>query len=300
MSPEVCSFCSNANPHGSAFCNACGAALKLTLCDACEAINDRTAPNCHKCGAELGQAPPFETTPEQTSPADALLLPQLPIALAAAPSGVDELGPIDPSARSTWPRRRLSPAFLVLPVCAFAAVAYYTYQRSETASPTSATPIDAAIIPENSAEMGAPEGRHDEPKQSPDNRSPIVAAIPSRDGATSTADDEPALPTTDAGLNDGPRQSPSPAAQTVLPLLERDVPPAPSLRIDGRQGHKTRSVKREDSMTTSKSNSTALSAPLIVRPTAQRVETSYRPPAVCTDAVTALGLCSRNKPDQSR
>lgn len=300
MSPEVCSFCSHQNPGGSGFCNECGAALKLALCDACEAINDRSAPNCHKCGTVLRQAPSFETIPEQTSPANAFDSPPSPIALVAAPSGTDELEPIDPSARSTWPKRGLSPAFMVLSVCAFAAVAYYAYQRSETTPPSSATPVDAAIIPESPSETGTPEGRRDEPEQRPDNRPPIVAGIPSSDDATRSVDDEPALPTTDAGLNDGSQQSPSQAAQTIPPSREGDVPPAPSQRIDGRQGYKTRGVKREDSIAASKSGSSTLIAPWAARPSAQRVDTSFQPPAACTDAVAALGLCNRNNPDEGR
>jgi len=122
MSPAVCTFCSHANPPGSAFCNECGAALTLVLCKTCEAVNDRDATHCYKCGSTL--SPTLGVAPAIDSPAAARdLLPDT-FALAATPAAVDELELGDSGARLGWPRRRLSPALVIVPLCALAAVGY--------------------------------------------------------------------------------------------------------------------------------------------------------------------------------
>src|SRR5690606_22547131 len=45
-----CAFCKNSNPADAKFCNACGSALALQLCEACGAIDNVSATVCHKCG----------------------------------------------------------------------------------------------------------------------------------------------------------------------------------------------------------------------------------------------------------
>ena len=53
MPAALCAFCNHTNVAGSKFCSECGAALRLTLCPECEAVNDRTRTHCYKCGADL-------------------------------------------------------------------------------------------------------------------------------------------------------------------------------------------------------------------------------------------------------
>ena len=301
MSPAVCSFCSHANPHGSAYCNECGAALKLMLCKACGAINDRTAANCHKCGVELWAASPLQTTLEQTSHAEAYDPPTEPIALAAAPSAVDEPEPFDPGVRSTWPQRRLSPAVMVFSLCALGAVSYYAYQRGETTPTMSATPADSVTTPEISAKTSGSEAPRDEPEQRPANGSTIVAEIPARaPDLASPAEDEPAPTTTEAGSNDATQQPQLQAAPEEAPTPQATTSTAPSRRTDRHQPQKERNVKRDNSLASSKPSSDALIAPWAARPSTQRVETNLRPPAACTDAGAALALCSRSNPDQGK
>jgi len=327
MPPEVCAFCSHANPPGSAFCNECGAALHLTLCDTCEAVNPRTALKCHKCGAQLRAASSFDTTAEQVSPADAYDPPPSPTELAAAPSAVDEPGPTDSSVRLTWRPRRLSPVLLVLPLLALALVAYFVYQQSEAPPLTPATPVESAAVPENSAKTAESEGQRDAPEQQSDDGASMVAETPARaPEPRSQAEEEVTPPTKAIELNETSQQSQSQAAMKEVPSPQaaptapspqtaptarspqaaptgaspKAAPTTPPPRTAERPRQKPRSVKRDSAAASSQSGSDARIAPWAAPASSQGAETNVRPPAACTDAIAALGLCSRSNPDQGK
>ena len=56
MAALHCLSCEHANSAAAKYCEQCGSALNLRLCEKCEAINERNALRCHSCAAPL--APP--------------------------------------------------------------------------------------------------------------------------------------------------------------------------------------------------------------------------------------------------
>ena len=92
-----CPFCTNANPQGSRYCNACGSPLHLRPCPHCEAVNDVAAQACHRCGAVLGFARDTEPPPvaaQLTRAGHAAELHELEVALARI--SVDGRAPATP------------------------------------------------------------------------------------------------------------------------------------------------------------------------------------------------------------
>lgn len=299
MSPAVCSFCSHANPHGSAFCNGCGAALKLTLCEACEAINDRTAANCHKCGAALSAASPPVPAPGFMPPVEASDPLSDSAALSATPRAMNNLEPSERSARSSWPQRRVRPAFVVLPLCVLGAVTIYAYQRREPHSPPPATPVAHEIPAESSTRAGMPEAPLDMPEQRPNTDSSVVAHTPaSAHDLARLAEEEPAPATTDAGSNDGMQDVPSQPARKDDPPPQAAASAPSAVRAEGNQRQNERNVKRESSLASSKPSSSVIGTPRPARSSSGREEVDLRPPAACTDALAALALCNRSNPDR--
>ena len=56
MLSRQCPFCENVNPPSSRFCNACGVKLHAALCPYCGAVNVLAATTCVSCAAELPDA----------------------------------------------------------------------------------------------------------------------------------------------------------------------------------------------------------------------------------------------------
>jgi len=286
----VCSFCSHANPQGSAFCNECGAALKLVLCDACGAINDRTAEICHKCGAALlGFAHAAGAAHTHASPVEARE-PHAPT-LATVAANSDAV-PITPSTRPTWNDRRLSPVLAVFAMCALGALAYFAYQRGgtpregtlvvsqppaesairseQTAAPSSATPgdsptrsgaalpapatpFDPAIRPESSVQAGVSDAPRDDPEQRP----PVTSSSSVERPPTGTADpplavqNEPALAATPAAPSQVTQNSAAQPTQNDTSTPQAVPSAALSQRTERQQRQPDRSVKRGNSSSAS-------------------------------------------------
>jgi len=300
MSPVVCSFCSHANPAGSAFCNECGAALTLTLCEACEAVNDRSATHCHTCGSDLSGASSIGAPVGDASfPPPNDLAPHT-IALAATRATVDELEPHDSNPSLGWPRRRLSPAFVLLPLCALGAVSYYAYYRWEADHPTPAAPATGQIHLQSSPGTARPQRPRDELQQLPAAESPAGAGTPAQGtDRTSPGGKEPP-PAIDAGSNDRLQQAPPQSAPKDASTAQPAESTAQAPQAENSRRQKPRSLKRDNSSAPSKPRLPGLMAPGSAPAPDSREEARFRPPAKCTDAVAALALCSRSNPNQGQ
>jgi len=296
MSPAVCTFCSNANPSGSAFCNECGAALNLMLCKACEAVNDRSATHCYNCGSELSPASSVAATIDAPSVPRANDLLTDTFALAATHATVDELELGDSGQRLAWPRRRLNPAFVIVPLCALAAVGYYAYQRRDTTAPTPPGPATREIRLQNPAATGVSPGSRDEPQQSPATGSVIVA----EPSVTRRTEAVTAPAAVDGGINDEGRQSTLQPGTKDAPTSRGADSNGQASQADAGARQKPRGVKRDNGLASSRSKSGELPAPGTARSFERREQRDFRPPAKCTDAVAALALCSRDNPTQGR
>jgi hypothetical protein len=285
MSTGICAVCAHANPAGASFCNACGASLQLALCHACEAINDRSASFCHKCGVALPGEPsasPMGPTPPSTS-------------VTPVTSSLAEEARARRNVKAALPA---TPVFLALVVLALAGAAYYAYVTVGTAPPASSTPPNASADAEPSRVASVPEVVHnDEPGPRPEvgttNGASGSAVLPSGTSsgdppappapAVATPEREPAV---DEPSSEGQRpETRSPQAEAAPATSGDDRRQRPMGRDDvGRSGLVSASPPR------------TTTSPPVSRPSASSGR--FEPPATCTDAIAAVGLCDRNPPDK--
>jgi hypothetical protein len=297
MPDTVCAFCSHASPAGSRFCNECGAPLKLNLCGNCEAINHRGVANCHKCGAELSNASSSDVLENNSPFGDSVGAPESTTVIAAMSPATDAMP--GPEAKPALPLRRRSASFLVLPLIAIAAAAYYAYHNRDVVPPESSVRHPRAIS-EASPAMGASQvGGNKELEARPETM------------ATNSADTKTELPSV-LGTKDGPPQadpataeskpdnvptSESPPQEQPQPTVS---PPAAAITKSARDGPRPRPKDRDGSVPASKSGPGVLIAPPTLRPPPQGVAAGFQPPTACSDAVAALGLCKRNNTDEGK
>jgi len=286
MSTGTCALCAHVNPAGASFCNECGASLQLVLCHACEAINDRSAASCHKCG----------------------------VALPAA-SSVSEMGPTPPStsvtpvtsslAKEARARRNVkralpaTPAFVALVVVALGAAAYYAYLTDGIARPESSTLPKASADAEPSRVASVPQVVHNDeagPGSEVETTDGVggSAVVPSGTGSG----DRPAPPSSSAIAT--PEQAPvldetsseGQRAETRSPQAE----PAPATSGDDPRQRRRDGEDAGRSGLVSSSPPRATMSPPVSRASAPPAR--FEPPARCTDAIAALGLCDRNPLDK--
>jgi hypothetical protein len=296
MFATVCAFCDHTNPAGSSFCNECGASLQLNLCPGCEAINHRNATNCHKCGAALPNASSIEVIANDSLLGESVGPPASTTVIAAMSPVIDEAIPA-PEAKPALPLRRSSAAFVALPLIAVAAVVYYAYHNRDVAPPDSTSMRHSAAITERSTVMGTSEvgdrkALEARPETMATNSADAKTELPSALNEEEPAQIEPApaesKPDNASASENPPEEHPPPA----------ESPPAAAPTRSARDGPRPKPRDRGGSVPASKSGPGVSIAPPTLRPPSPGA--GFQPPAACSDAVAALGLCKRNNPDEGK
>ena len=295
MPAKLCAFCSHANPEGSRFCNECGAAFDLNLCGNCEAINHHSAVICHKCGAELPNASSIQTVTNDPGLGESVGQPVTTVIAAMSPATEEAI----PAQEATAPfsLRRRGAAFVALPLIAAAAV-YYAYHNRGVVAPESSSVRHSAAITQGSPGTGVSEvggikeTREETIATSPaDTKAKLPSQLSTDDGP---AQIEPA--TAESKPDNAPATQSSPEEQRQ----PTSSPPAAESTKNARSGPLPKPRDRVGSVPATKSGPGASTAPLPLRPPPPGAAAISQPPAACSDAVAALGLCKRNNPDEGK
>jgi hypothetical protein len=285
MSTGTCALCAHVNPAEASFCNACGASLQLALCHGCEAINDRSASSCHKCGVAFPAA--FTLADMGPTPTSTSVTP--------VTSSLAEEARARRNVKRALPA---TPVFVALVVVALGAAAYYAYLTDGIGRPESSTLPNALADAEPSHVAGVPQVVHND-ERGPGSEVGTTdgvggpALVPSGTGsgdppappasAIATPEQEPVL---DETSSEGQR------AETLSPQAE--AAPVTS-GDDRRQRRRDGEDVGRPGVVSSSPPRTTMSPPVSRAPAPPA---RFEPPARCTDAIAALGLCDRSPLDK--
>jgi len=266
---RACPYCDHVSPADSKFCGACGAALHLVPCPNCGAVNDITSVTaCYRCHHELADAM-APATPALAAPELQVGNSPLPVdALAAEP---------DSAARQ---RPHTAAVFIVL--VAFAAASYYAYRQRSLLD--GREPAAAAAEAKDSANASAGAiNKVPAPALAP---APAVTEKPLAAPEASLA----ASPANAVSNSEKKGATPPVSAAPSVPASASPAPAPPPVTSTRR----TRAIRdAEAAALRTPAPSPATEVPM-ARGAASGIQT--QPPRIgpCTDAVAALGLCTRD------
>jgi hypothetical protein len=216
--------------------------------------------------------------------------------MAAMSPTTEEAIPVQ-KATAALPLRRRGAAFVALPLIAVAAV-YYAYHNRSVVPPESLSVRHSATITQGSPGTGDSEvGGNKEPRaetiatNAADTKAELPGALGTDDGPAqigpATAESKP--DNAPAGES-SPEEKPQPTSSPPAGASTKTARYAPPLKARDRVG----------SVPATKSGPGVSTAPLALRPLRPGAAASLQPPAACSDAVAALGLCKRNNPDEGK
>ena len=287
-----CRFCGHDNPHGSNFCNDCGAPLHLQPCQTCDGVDRRGASHCHGCGTAFAD----ESVPADDSAACDLASD------ARAPDSIKAPGPQPPAASSGGvltlrasaakkADKHVNVAAVATLLCAIGAGIYaFPHARSSLLQPGDRSMNDYAAA-------GV---------QPSDTRGPVRVEPPSASARESEAPDSGAVPSAGnmVGSTPGlhPKMAGKPATAQAQPGAESQcAKPASAERLSPAH-HRRRAAS--PTHTSRQPGATQPRAPRLVTamPSSRRV-TSERDPASVSATMTGRGSslpgAARSKGDRS-
>ena len=300
-----CPYCDHANPAAAKFCNACGSHLQLKLCSHCQAANDQLVKSCYECGREF---PESAESPEAAARAACERLQQLlrssPRTSAPSTKGVVAATPGEVAAetrpkpipepanesrariqrrenrKSVWKTALLSTTFVsLIGVCAYL-VNQHSLQLAElfgvtkwiSTAPADPDPAVAATRPIPGTTSGVT------PLDRPNAvGKPGIAAIPAPALASQVGAPTDATPAP-TGTHDKDIPAPPPAAKRQEPS---------QAAIDSVVSTGTAASREPLSG----------SAPVRSQPTLDRAGAPAARATVCTEALSAAGLCNPSASD---
>ncbi|MEP7156922.1 MAG: zinc ribbon domain-containing protein [Betaproteobacteria bacterium] len=266
---KACPYCDHFSPADSKFCGACGAALHLVPCANCGAVNDITAVSaCYRCHHELV---------DSTAPATVTLA-----GTEAQPStSASAMQTMDAASAETAPvatRQRPHVAAVIIILVAFAAASYYAYRQRNALDgregPSAVTP--GAELKGN-ANAGSGAINKVAPALSPAVNKPAVSPPPPPVVTAPAGEKAANVP---AGATKG-------AAMPPAVSIATPVNPAP-LVVSTPRATRTRAARDAASA------STVAVEPVTPRVASPGIQTEAPRIGPCTDAVAALGLCTRD------
>ena len=283
MTTNQCPFCNQSNLADEKFCSACGSVLNLVPCPKCDAVNEKTAATCYRCHTEF-----------KTGAADALRAPRETTQDAVLTRA--DL-PVAESAQST----RQALVVLGIVLIAVTVASYYAYRQLPVTPSPGTTGIGATIgTTSGAASATDPATRADsggiskKPDPSPGSRPPspageitrkpearpAVVVEPARVAAVPVPAEAASAP---VGTTPPPvAPVPAPAAPAPAPVAAASAPPA--VASAGEQSASPKPDPRRSRYSV-----------------AGGVDGGRtKPPAQCTEAIAALGLCTlkSNQPRQ--
>ena len=264
MTTNQCPFCSHENVADEKFCSACGSVLNLVPCPKCEAVNKKTAATCYRCHTEFEPAPADALPAPRETTQDAVLARAEP--------------PVAESAKS----KRQPPFVVGIVLIAFAVASYFSY-RQLTVTPTSGTADTGATSSEAPATAPAAKaaisGVSKKPDASPSLRAPALAGENPRtpEASLSVAMELPPV-----------AAAPAPTAVASAPVATTLPPSAPAPAPAAAAPAPAAAAPAPEQSTSPKPD-----------PRRSRYSVAggvdggrTKPPAQCTEAIAALGLCT--------
>ena len=193
---------------------------------------------------------------------------------------------------------------LALPLVAVAAAVYYASHVADVVVPDVPSSRPAAM-PQASSGIGAaevdgskaPEAR---PESMATNSADAMTELP--DGVSTGNDpvqDEP-TPAATAAAEPKPDSPAAVESSPQEPAAPAASPPASAMTKSGQDGQRSSPRDRNGPAPAPKSRAEALIATPTLVPPRQGVTPAFQPPAACSEAVAALGLCKRNNPDEGK
>lgn len=256
MTTNQCPFCNHENLADEKFCSTCGSVVNLVPCPNCDAVNEKTATTCYRCHTEF-----------KPSAADALGAPKQKIQDAVL-AGADP--PVAKAARSKGQSLVVGGIVMIAVAVAF----YFAYWQRTELPASGNTGIEAtsssapAVAPVAKAGIG---GISKKPDASPG--SPASAPAGGNSGAP---EGKPAVAAEPAPVVESPApvaaapqpiEAPPPAAAAPAPVV---AAPAPEQFPSPKPGPRPSRHSAAGGLDGGRS----------------------KPPAQCTEAIAALGLCT--------